>query len=392
MKTVLTIIKKELKRFFGDKRFVLTAILLPGILIYAMYSLVGSLTESMTKEASDYRPSAIVVHMPSDVPFAGNVSLEAALAAAFDLRSYESEESAKQAVADGNVDVFVVFPEDFASLTTSSEVKGNVQIYYNSAMEHSSLGYTMFAALLDVYESSMANVFDVNSPLAGVEYDLASEDSLSRQILSMVVPMVLLMLLFSSCMPVASESIAGEKERGTMATLLVTPAKRSHIAAGKIIALSCVALLGGLCSTLGLILSLPKLVGGAVNMSFGMYSVGDYFSILGVVLSTVLILITLISIVSAFAKSIKEANGLVVPIMIVVMLCGVFSMFVGTVTGIGLYFIPVFNSALVISSVLSGAINVAGVAVTVCMNVAFAVLLGFVLTLMFKSERIMFNK
>lgn len=391
MKTVLTIIKKELKRFFGDKRFVLTAILLPGILIYAMYSLMGSITESMTEEASDYRPSAIVVHMP-DVQFAGNVRLEDALAASFDLRSYESEESAKQAVADGSVDVFVVFPEDFASLTPSSEVKGNVEIYYNSAMEHSSLGYTMFAALLDAYESSIANVFDVNSPLAGVDYDLASEDSLSRQILSMVVPMVLLMLLFSSCMPVASESIAGEKERGTMATLLVTPAKRSHIAAGKIIALSCVALLGGLCSTLGLILSLPKLVGGEVDMSFGMYSVGDYFSILGVVLSTVLILITLISIVSAFAKSVKEANGLVVPIMIVVMLCGVFSMFVGTVTGIGLYFIPVFNSALVVSSVLSGAINVAGVAVTICMNVAFAVLLGFVLTLMFKSERIMFNK
>lgn len=71
-------------------------------------------------------------------------------------------------------------------------------------------------------------------------------------IFSSMLPMLLMIFLFTGCMSVAPESIAGEKERGTIATLLVTPVKRSHIAIGKIIALSIIALLSGISSTLGI--------------------------------------------------------------------------------------------------------------------------------------------
>ena len=250
--------------------------------------------------------------------------------------------------------------------------------------------------MLTIYEDSIANKFDINRPLTGVDkgiYDLADADSVSKSVLSMIVPMVLLMLLFSGCMAVAPESIAGEKERGTIATLLVTPVKRSVVAVGKIAALSVIALLSGLSSALGMLLSLPKLAGSAGDgISFSMYGVGDYAVILSVILSTVLVLVAIISIVSAYAKSVKEANGLVVPIMILVMLCGVFSMFASGIASIGLYFIPVFNSALVISTVLSGTVMPFAPLVTACVNVAFAALLVFVLTRMFNSERIMFNR
>ena len=209
----------------------------------------------------------------------------------------------------------------------------------------------------------------------------------------MIVPMVLLMLLFSGCMAVAPEAIAGEKERGTIATLLVTPVKRSYIAIGKIAALSVIALLSGISSCVGLLLSLPKLMGlDGGSLTLAMYGFADYAAVFGVVLSTVLILVALIAIISAYAKSVKEASSLVVPVMILTMLCGVFSIFASGVSGIGFFFIPLFNSALVISSVLSGTVGAAAVAVTICTNIAFAALLVFGLTLMFKSEKIMFNK
>ena len=94
----------------------------------------------------------------------------------------------------------------------------------------------MMRDFLDTYESALANKFDVNP---GEEvYDMATEEDLSAQVFSMMVPMLLMIFLFSGCMAVAPESIAGEKERGTIATLLVTPVKRSHLAVGKIISLS----------------------------------------------------------------------------------------------------------------------------------------------------------
>lgn len=251
--------------------------------------------------------------------------------------------------------------------------------------------YGRATGLLDAYEQNLVNKFDVNKGQPDL-YNLADAQSTSRTVLAMVVPMVLLMLLFSGCMAVAPESIAGEKERGTIATLLVTPVKRSHIAIGKIIALSAIALLSGISSCIGLVLSLPKLAGSASGVTFSIYGFGDFAAIFAVVLSTVLILVSIISIISAFAKSVKEASGLVVPVMLVTMLCGVFCMFAGSAASLGLYFIPIFNSALMISSVLSGTMSGAAIAVTVCVNIVFAGLLVFALTQMFKSERIMFNK
>ena len=53
---------------------------------------------------------------------------------------------------------------------------------------------------------------------------------MATKMLSMLVPLLMFALLASACMAVAPESIAGEKERGTMATMLITPVKRWQIA------------------------------------------------------------------------------------------------------------------------------------------------------------------
>lgn len=392
MKTVLTIIKKEFARFFKDTRLMLTTLILPGLLIFAMYSLMGTIMENVAKDEAETKCTAYAVGLPE--------SQSAAFLQTFDCKNDYTAETARQAVKDGELDLFISFPENFDETVSeyspeSGTPAPNVEIYYNSAETKSLAAYSTATALLSAYEDTIANKFDINRPAAdgnGNNFDLADAQSTAKTVLKMVVPMVLLMLLFSGCMAVAPESIAGEKERGTIATLLVTPVKRSSVAIGKIAALSVIALLSGLSSAIGLMLSLPKLTGMAGGISLSMYGFGSYAAILAIVLSTVLILVTLISIISAFAKSVKEASGLVVPLMIIVMLCGVFSMFVSGVPSIGFYFIPVFNSALAISSVLSGAISGAAIAVTVCMNIAFAALLVFLLTLMFKSERIMFKK
>lgn len=391
MKTVLTIIKKEFARFFKDTRLWITALILPGLLIFAMYSLMGTIIADIEEKETGGTSTAYVLNMPQ--------SLSQSLGSAFTVNGDITEADAQAAVREGRAELLIVFPQDFdeaikdysPSLGTPAP---NVRIYYNSAETKSLTAYSTATALLSAYEETLANKFDVNRPATENDlFDLADAQSTARTALAMVVPMVLLMLLFSGCMSVAPESIAGEKERGTIATLLVTPVKRGSVAIGKILALSVIALLSGLSSALGLVLSLPKLMGSAGGgLTLSMFGFGDIVAILAVILSTVLIFVTLISIISAYAKSVKEASGLVVPLMIIVLLCGVFSMFAGGLTSLGLYFIPVFNSATVISSVMSGAMSAAGVVITVCVNVAVAALLVFVLTLMFKSEKIMFNK
>jgi sodium transport system permease protein len=214
-------------------------------------------------------------------------------------------------------------------------------------------------------------------------------------IFSMMMPMLLLMLMFSGCMAVAPESIAGEKERGTIATLLVTPLRRSELAIGKISALSIIALLSGLCSFVGVLLALPKLMGDGVEgmeINANIYQVTDYAWILGVILATILLFVSVISVISALASSVKEAAGYVSPLMILVTIVGVSGMFGSGSTPMWAYFVPVYNSVQCISGVFSLSYEPIHILITMLVNCAAAGVFAFLLTKLFNSERVMFKK
>lgn len=187
----------------------------------------------------------------------------------------------------------------------------------------------MITEVLNQYESSMINKFDINANADG-GYDLASDNDITGKIFSMLFPMLLMTFIFSACTSLAPESISGEKERGTLTTLLVTPVRRSEIAIGKILALSILALLSGLSSFTGTALSLPKLMamsGDDVGVNVNVYHVQDYALLLMIVLCSVLLIISLISVVSAYAKNVKEAGTYVSPLMIIIMIVSISTMF-----------------------------------------------------------------
>lgn len=390
--SVFTIMKKELARFFGDKRMVLTTVFLPGIMIYVLYTFMGDALMNNFTTDEEYKPSVAVVNMPEMLsPLFKAANLEIAEC------KEDSLNTVKKEIEESETDLCVVFPSDFETAVAEysaadGKAAPNIEIYYNSSSTDSQTGYDVVTALLDGYESAMTNKFDINN--TDEKFDLASDEDITGMIFSSMLPMLLLIFMFSGCMAVAPESIAGEKERGTIATMLITPVKRGHIALGKILALSVIALLSGVSSTLGTILSLPKLMGGEANGLIGnVYGVKDYACLAVVILSTVLLLITLISIISAFAKTIKEAQSYVSPLMIVVMLLGVTAMFgSGAKTDLVFYLIPIYNSVQCMVGIFSFDIVPTFIVAAVISNVVYAGLGAFILSKMFNSERIIFNK
>ena len=388
---ILTIMKKELARFFGDKRTV-AGVLLPGVMIYVLYSFMGTAMGSVFGVEEDYVPSIQAVRLPQSI---------AALADSAGMALTEGEEAglpaAMDQVAGQELDLLVVFPEDFDQAVAdysvaSGEPAPHVEVYYSSVSTASQSAYMAFTGLLDSYESLLANKFDVNAG-EGV-YDLATAEESTGALFAMLMPMLLLMFLYSGCSAVAPESIAGEKERGTIATMLVTPIRRSDIAVGKILALAVITVLSGASSTLGTILSLPNLMGGAAGeMDANIYGVRDYLLLAAVILSTVLLLVTLVALLSAFAKTVKEAQTYAVPLMILVMLLGVTGMFGGGASqNLAVYAIPLYNSVQCIVGIFSFSLQGQAVALTAAVNGAATLLGVFVLTRMFNSEGIIFGK
>ena len=115
--------------------------------------------------------------------------------------------------------------------------------------------------------------------------------------------------------------------------------------------------------------------------------------LLGVILSTVLLLVSLISCISALAKSIKEAAGLCSPLNILTMVVSLVPMMGGDdLKKIGMFFVPILNSVLCMNAIFSFEVNVMHVVLTIVANVLYTGLLTFVLTRIFNSERAMFSK
>lgn len=393
MKTnTFTIMKKELARFFRDKRMVFSTILMPGLMIYVLYTFMGSGMMQVFTPDEDYVAKAFVQNMPAEFEEQLN-----ALDAEWTTVNAEEAENVIQNITDKEADVLVVFPENFVQSVqeydvTAGEAAPNVEIYYNSTETESEQIYSEVRDILTTYESSLANKMDINA--GEKQYNCATEKDVTGMMFSMMLPMLLMIFLYSGCIAVAPESIAGEKERGTIATLLVTPMKRSSLALGKVFSLSIISLLSGISSFIGTFLSMPSLMGGTSSgIDSAVYGVADFMMLLGIILSTVLIMVAAISVVSAFAKSVKEANTAVSPLMILIMFISLIPMFGGdTIQPLHMFVIPMYNSVVCMSGIFSFTYEPMAVLITIVSNIAVTAILTFVLTKIFNSEKAMFAR
>lgn len=387
MKNILTILKKELKRFFTDYRMLLT-LFLPGIIIYVMYSFMGDfLTKSMEVDPT-YQYAVYVSNMPDKY----NVLLESEEFNISTVDTTSTLDQAKDKIENKELQLAVVFEEDFENKVQQG-LKPNVQIYYNSSSTESMYIYQYFYQILSADGTEVTYDFEVNMQ-QGVNYDLATKEDTSIMMITMIAPYLLVMFLFSGCMALSSESIAGEKERGTIASLLVTPVDRKEIATGKVLALSITSLASAVVSFVGLIASLPKLMGAQGDLTINMYKFDTYLSIFVIIILTVILFTVILSIISTLSKSVKEAAQYSSLVMILVVLMGLTSMtgVEGIASNSLLYLIPIYNSVQMLSGIFALNLSTVNFAITIVANVVYIALGIFLLSRMFQSEKIMFNK
>lgn len=380
------LIQKEFQRFFRDPKLIVTLVL-PGILIYFIYSLMGGLTWD---EEKDYSYDVLVYGSSPAV----EALFEGSLGDSLTLTRTEDKENAKAQVKAGSVTALVAFSDDFDNAVSnydpmSGEKAPMVEIFYRSADDASAAFYTAATSLLSVYEGTISNAFDVN--LGDEQYDFSSTSEVVMTILGGLLPFLVVTLIFSSCTSITLESVAGEKERGTLATILVTSVRRTDIALGKVLPLSFIAALGALSSFLGIALSMPKLMGLELGGMLVEYAFGDYILLLALIVSIVPLIVSAMTAISTYAKSVKEASSYTGVIMIVVMVLSLVSSFV---TGIGDWVaaIPVLGTVVAVQRVLEGGAALLVGLIAIGINLVFTALLILLTARMLGSERIMFGK
>ncbi len=398
MRNLIPLIKKELRRFFTDKRL-LMSLILPGLMIFVMYTILGNVISSIYTLDENKTYEVYVQNLSDtykqvfDLAFEGDED-NAGLKINYNYIEEGTLDTLKTQVTNGKIDLIIIFPDNFDDLLepgfshSSGSTIPQIEIYYNVDIVDSNVLYMTFLTLINELESQANNLFDVNEGDTQYNLSIKGED---LNPMAMMIPMLLLMFLVTGVVSVATESIAGEKERGTIATLLITPVSRFQLALSKIISVSIPSLLSAVVSFLGLYLSLPSLLqltgeNASLNLSFA--EIGSLFAVM---LVTVLMFAVLISIVSTIAKSVKESQQFTAPVILIASLSGIVTMFF-TLPDTYLFFIPVVNSALSINSIFVGTFNITQMLITVGVNLVLIVGGVFLIGKMFNSEKIIFNK
>ncbi len=396
MRNVLTIFLKELKRVFTDRRM-LISLFLPGVLIYFVYTLMGTVmtkvvTQSSTKDTTfqvaytdNFNSSKTDGQLPKLMTY-----VEATIKGSTNNNKVEFKEfttgeldSYKEELRAGKYHLVVSFSEDFENKLADNTASNNVDIFYNGDSSASSDLYNFVSQVVGVsYTNYTVNL---NGQVAA---NVGDKDMMAMKIAAMIIPMVTISILFSTVLSLCPEAIAGEKERGTLASLLLTPIKRSEFVAGKILSLSTTAIASGIVSFTGLILSIPKLMGG-FNITI---SPVDGILLFLLVVTVLLLFVAIGVFISALANTVKEAAGYLSPIMIVFMLFGMAPSLFGFDQWY-LSFVPILNVCVSINALLNGAENLLlFFGLTVASTVLYTGLLMFGVTRLFNKERVVLGQ
>ena len=394
MRNIMIIFLKELKRVFLDRRM-LISLFLPGVIIYFAYTLMGNaLNSSMFASTTKDTTYQVVYTNNSGVETPKLMSfLDATVKAdkesnnEVDSKPIDKNEvdAYREKLKKSEVHLIVTFTDNFEESIKMDNTTNNVNIYYNGESSVSSDLYSLTTSLVS-YAYTNYTVNQENGQI--IDANVGEKDNMSMKIMGMVIPMVTISILFSTVISLCPEAIAGEKERGTLASLLLTPIKRKDFAIGKMMSLSVLAIASGTVSFAGLMLSMPNLMRG-INISIAPV---EFLLLFLLVVSILLFFVGLGILMSSLANTVKEAAGYVSPFMLVFMLFGI----APSLFGLGewyMAFIPVLNVCVSINSLLVGASGLPlFFGLTVISNLVYTGLLVFAITKLFNQERVVLGQ
>ncbi|MFO7636553.1 MAG: ABC transporter permease subunit [Clostridia bacterium] len=391
---LMNIIKKEMKRVFSDKRLALSIFLVPALTIAIVYSFMGIMLSNMMEDTQANVPDVYVVGSPED--FIALVRSNYIEGVSLHVAGRDEIDQIKDWIRESSADALLVFEDGFnEKIHVGTPL---VEKYINSVSDYSIRAGHIMDSAMETYRQSIL-IQRLGSPDAVMifsshNHDLAQEHEKAGKALGFLLPMLLTLFLFAGAMQVGMDTIAGEKERGTIATILMTPVKRRDIALGKMISLGIVAILSCLSSLTGVLASLPfsnALFAGGFDVSNIGYGAWDILGLLLLMAVLAFSFVSMICLASVLAKSNKEAGSYIAPMYMVVMIMGFSIMFANFKDSIWPYFIPLYGNVISIKDVITFESNAYLVLVSCASTLVLTIVLIFAIIRAFESENMMRN-
>ena len=361
MKTILTVFRKELSDSLRDRRTLVAMVFVPLILFPVMISISSSMLISHARKAQE---KVLTIGIATNGGAKGFVEM---LSSRTDVKLVEgiSVQDGTSLVRSDSLDAFIVFGALFDE-TVAERGAGPVSLYYKSA-ESSGIEKRRVRELLTEYEDSLRRLrfealsLDVSivEAIHVTEQNLASAKEQLAEELGGFLPYLIIIFCFTGAMYPAIDLAAGEKERGTLETLLTSPAGRLEILIGKFGVVVLTGIASALVSILGMYIGIrrsPEIPPEVLNAILGMLEPGSILLLLSLLLPLTIFFAALLLSLSFFAKSFKEAQSTITPLMIFIIVPA----FIGLMPGMALdaktALIPILNVSLATKAIIAGSV------------------------------------
>ena len=402
---IVTVYLKELKDSLRDRRTLISMIVVPTLIIPVIFFGVGTIMTKVIKQTREEGTSLIILG-GADSP-----GVVAALRAEKKFHLVAPAGDYRQLISDKKVRVAVEIPAGFEASLKGGEPK-TVTVYHYEGEIKSGFGLgevegffrTLREKTVDTRLADRGLPLSLVKPFEVKRQNVAPPEKVGGNLFGGFVPYLIIILCFSGAMYPAMDLTAGEKERGTMETLLCSPVARVNIVLGKFlmvltasITTMLLSLLSmGVSAALGLsMLGGSQMQGAAAKMpEAGTIPLIDPLGLIGVfamVAPVAVFFSALLLALSLFAKSYKEAQSYVSPLIIVVIMPAVVGMLPGIELSVRTALVPILSLSLVCKEMLSGVWHWNFIALIFASSCVYAaVALGFALK-MFNREDVMFR-
>ncbi len=422
-KTIITIWKKELKDTIRDRRTLMAMVVMPMLLMpvmtIGMFKFMDYQMEEQAKKVVkisiiEEGEAPVLVGMIKDQEKIEIVEFISSESLAGDYDGAGNNEM-KKAIADGDLDLGIIIPENFQENINSQEIANITIVQKSTNMDSESALARMSFIVANFNDRLLQERFagqevdpKILSKVVIVPEDVATEKETGGFILGLIIPLFIVMWSIMGGQYTAIDVSAGEKERKTLESLLLTPIKRMEIVFGKFLAVSTVALTSVIISIASFYVALiysggfgPMAINGQSSGAEGMAeSIAVNFSIeplailllLVVSLFLVLMFSAMILSVAIFAKSFKEAQSYISPSYLIVILPVVLvNAMPGFEPALWFFALPAVNATLLFKEVLMGVYDSGHILLTLSSLIVYSVIAIFIATKIYSKEGVLFR-
>ncbi len=400
LRNVGIVYRKELIDSLRDRRTVISMIVVPLLVMPALTIGMGVLSLTLVDAAMKETPRVMILGgensprvtgelrqlkgvqiVPADADYAEEISNKRVRAAA----EIPADFDAKLAAGESSTVKIYKYEGELKSGFAADRL----QRFFREMRERTIREHLEARQLPD----TLARPFDIE------EKNVAPPEKVGGAILGGVIPYFVILLCLTGAMYPAMDLTAGEKERGTMETILCSPVSRTHLVLGKFLMVltasiaTAVLSIGSMAVCFGtgkqILLSFTD---GAADAALHITITGKAIvSIFFIVLPLAVFFSAALLALSLFAKSFKEAQSYISPLMIVVALPAVAALLPGVELTPALAFLPVLNTSLVAKEIITGTYRWDLIALIFLSSSAYAAVALAIAVKLFQREDVLFR-